>query len=572
MQPHFAILLLTSAVLAACDRAPQQDPADLVLLNGGIYTVDATHSWAQAAAIDEGIIVAVGSNDYVRSFIGAGTEIVDLNGRMAMPGIHDSHIHPLEGGYESVYCDVTTALSIDKVVARLSACARTNDGEWLNALGLRWDLFGINGADNSLLDGVADDRFIFVDGIDGHAALVNDKLLQLAGFDADTEDPPNGVIERREGSREPNGTVREGARDLVDRLRPLRDLQTSIRAMRNAMQRMNAVGITSVYDVWVGEHEMQVYQALQQSGELTVRVLGGIIDEGVFGKDTGETFERVLRERSIYESDLISYNSIKFMVDGVFEGETAALLEPYINAAHRGSLNHTPAELRSRVQRYYDLGMQLHFHTMGDGAARAALDALEYARANGSEQHLDLRHTLSHLGLIDAADMPRFAALNTGASFTMAWGYTSEWSHELEIPVLGVERVKHMYPIRSVAEAGGVVLGGSDWNYGELDPLLSIETGITRDNPYGPQSDGEFEPLGIEKVSLETMIDAYTINGAWQIQAEDVAGSIETGKRADVVIYDRNLFDIDPHEISEARVDLTIFDGRVVYRRDDGAG
>ena len=337
--------------------------------------------------------------------------------------------------------------------------------------------------------------------------------------------------------------------------------------MGEAMQRMNSHGITSVYDVWIGEHEMQVYRALEESGELTVRVLGAIIDEGVFEKHIGDDFDRLLRERGSYESDLISYNSVKLMVDGVVEGETAALIEPYDNVDHTGVLNHSTEDLQARVQRFYDDGMQLHFHTMGDGAARAALDALEYARSNGSEEHLALRHTLSHLGLIDPADMPRFAELNAGASFTLVWGTTDEWTYNLEIPVLGRDRVARLYPIRSVAEAGGVVLGGSDWNYGDLSPLISIEAGLTRDDPYGPESAGEFEVFGDETIDLKTLIDAYTINGAWQIRAEDIAGSIEVGKRADIVVYDRNLFEISPYEISEAQVDLTVFDGRIVYRQ-----
>ena len=165
--------------------------------------------------------------------------------------------------------------------------------------------------------------------------------------------------------------------------------------------------------------------------------------------------------------------------------------------------------------------------------------------------------------------MPRFAELNAGASFTMVWGYTWDWTINLEIPAIGRDRVTRRYPIRSVHEAGAVVLGGSDWNYGDLDPLLSIETGITRDDPFGPSSPGDFEVFGDERVDLATMIDAYTINGAWQLHAEDTSGSIEVGKRADVVIFDRNLFEIATSEISEAKVDLTLFDGIIVYRRPD---
>jgi predicted amidohydrolase YtcJ len=262
MRLAISILLITSSVLAAYGKQAQEEFADLALVNGGIYTVDAARSWAEAAAIRDGVIVAVGSNDYISRYVGDATEVVNLAGRMAMPGIHDSHIHPLEGGYEQVYCDVTDADNVDRIIGTLTACAGKLDGEWLNALGLDWSLFGVDGADNSILAGIADDRFIFVDGVDGHSALVNDKVLRLVGFDENRADPPHGVIERRDGTSEPNGTVREGARDIVDKLRPPRDLATSTEAMRGALQQLNAHGITSIYDAWIGEHEMQVYQAL----------------------------------------------------------------------------------------------------------------------------------------------------------------------------------------------------------------------------------------------------------------------------------------------------------------------
>ncbi len=569
MRLSISILLITSSVLAACARQPQHDPADLVLLNGGIYTVDATRSWAEAAAIDAGIIVAVGSNDDMQRYVGAKTEVVDLSGRMAMPGIHDSHIHPLEGGYEGVFCNLWGVSGVDSIIGALKTCEKDHEGEWFEAVGLDLGSFGLAGPDKSILDGLSQDRYIFVDASDGHAALVNDKVLELVGIDEHFIAPPDGVVERREDSLEPNGTVRETSRDLVDKVRPKRDLDTSVHAMRSALQRMNAFGITSVYDVWLGEHEMQVYKYLDDAGELSVRVLGAIVDEGVYEKHVGEDFERVLRERGKYETANISHNSVKMNVDGVFEGETGAVLEPYLTSGDLGPLYREPDDLQARVKRYYDMGMQLHFHAMGDRAVRESLNALEYARNNGDDALKKMRHTISHLGLVHPSDYPRFAELNTGASVTMVWARTDQWTYNLEIPALGLERVKKLYPVRSIQAAGGTILGGSDWIYGELDPLLSIETAITRDDPWGPVAESEYEILGDELVDLETMIDAYTINGAWQLHKEDISGSIETGKRADIAIYDRNLFEIDPYEISEANVDLTIFDGRVVYRRSN---
>jgi predicted amidohydrolase YtcJ len=567
MHKLIAILLVNTILLACSQQAPPL-PADLVFLNGGIYTVDAERSWAQAAAVSDGIIVAVGGNDDMEAWIGDETELIDLAGRMAMPGIHDSHVHPLDGAYEKIYCNLWYDYGVDAIIAKLQSCDKNHEGEWFEAVGLDLGSFGLGGPDKSILDSLSPDKFIFIDGSDGHAALVNDKVLELIGIDANTIDPHDGVIERRAGSREPSGTLRESARAPADDARPARTLATSVPAMRDALRLMNSHGITSVYDVWIRPHEMEVYKALDDSGELTVRVLGGIYDE-IRSEQPDEVLEQFIRNRSLFESDLISYDAIKLEVDGVLEGETAALLEPYLSVDHAGLPFVDPDVLNARVKHYYDQGLPIHFHAMGDRAVREAMDAIEYARDNGSDGLKELRHTISHMVLVHPDDMPRFAELNIGASMTMVWAGNSEWTQNLDIPALGLERVRKYYPIRSVQAAGGTILGSSDWNYGELDPLLSIETAITRDDPMGPVSESEFEILSDEMVSLETMIDAYTINGAWQIHAEDVSGSIETGKRADIVVYDRNLFDVPAAEISEAVVELTIFDGRVVYRHAD---
>jgi len=560
-------LLLCGAFLGACNPPEPSSGADIVLLNGGIYTVDAERSWAEAAAVLDGRIVAVGSNASVEALIGPNSEVIDLDGRMAMPGMIDSHIHPLEGAYELVYCNLWEYSSVESIVAALRECDANSDPDdaWFQAVGLDLGVFGVTGPDKSILDGIAKDKYIFVDASDGHSALINDRTLDLVGFGPDTPEPRDGVIERRENSREPNGTVRESARHVVDAIRPQRNIDTSIDVMKQTVQKINAFGITGVVDTWIGEHEMRVYKTLDDAGDLSLYVLGSIIDEGVFEKHVGEDLERVIRNRGRYESERISYNSVKFMVDGVFEGETGAVLEPYNTDNQLGVLNHGSEELRRRVEYYYEQGMQLHFHTMGDRATRSALDALQYARDRGDPALRERRHALSHLGLVDPAEHARFKKQNAAAAFTAIWAYPDDWTINLEIPALGRERVDNLYPIRSIHDAGGVIVGSSDWNYAELDPLLSIETAVTRQDPYGPS---ELRATTHEAVDLATIIDAYTINGAWLMHRENDTGSIETGKLADIVIFDRNLFEIEPEELSEARVDTTIFQGRAVYRRE----
>ena len=556
------------SLMAACQAPPGPATADIVFVNGGIYTVGPERDWVEAMAIRGGTIVALGDNATTGRLIGAGTRVIDLTGRMALPGFHDAHSHPLEGGYLFVYCDLSkSGTDVDAIVRILRRCVEESDDEWIIGFGIDLTLFGSNGPDRSMLDEIAPDRLFFIDAEDGHTALVNGRALALAGIDAETPDPENGVIERRAGSKVPSGTLRESARDLVSDLLPPRELDTSLVAMRAAVRAMNGVGITSTIDAWAAELELMAYQELEADGALTMRVVTSIIDEGVFGKHFGPEFERVLAARHSYASELIEPDSIKIMVDGVFEGETAAVVAPYKIHGHRGTLNHSAEELRTRVTRYDSMGLQIHFHAMGDGGVRAALDAIEYARGKNSDRlaSRNLRHHVAHLGLIDAADIPRFAELNVGANFTAGWAYPTKWDLTLNLPTLGRERIDAMYPIGGVKSTGGVVVGGGDWIYGPLDPLVSIEVGITRKDP----DDADAEPGSkTNSVDLATMIDAYTLNGAWLMHQEDKVGTLEIGKRGDVVVLDKNLFRIPPEEISDAQVDLTVFDGNVVYERE----
>jgi hypothetical protein len=552
-------------LLTACNGGTGVEPANIVLVNGGIYTVDAERGWVEAMAIRDGEIVVVGSNESVETYMGASTEVIDLSGSMALPGLHDTH--PLEGGYLLRQCDLSEdGSSVDAIVQILRHCVSESDDEWIVGFGLDLALFGLDGPDKSLLDDIAPDRLFFVIAGDGHTVLVNSRVLELAGITSETPDPADGVIERRAETDEPSGAMRETAYDFVDALRPQRQLDESVDAMRDALAAMHAVGITSFNDVWAGELELQVYQAIERAGDLKMRIVNSIIDEGVFQKHVGEDFERVLAARDDYASELINNDSIKIMVDGVVEGETAALVEPYVGLDHKGVLNHTSEELRQRVARYDAMGLQIHMHTIGDGAVRAGLDAIEYARGVNAGNTLsnDLRHTLSHLELVHADDIGRFSELDVSASFTAAWAFPSVWMTNLTLPVLGQERVDRLFPIGSVHRAGAVVVGGSDWIYGPLNPLDSIEVAITRQDP--DDAEGLVGNTG-DSIDLATAIDAYTRNAAWVMHQEDKVGSIEVGKRADIVVLDRNLFEIPATEISDASVRFTIFDGEIVYRQ-----
>jgi predicted amidohydrolase YtcJ len=278
----------------------------------------------------------------------------------------------------------------------------------------------------------------------------------------------------------------------------------------------------------------------------------GTFDDEVF------TF---LEGREQWRRENIDVDSVKIYMDGVIEYGTSPLLEPYEDEHYgSGEFFYEQADVDRYFQRFDAMGLQVHVHAIGDAAIRRALNGFEAMRAaNGMS---DNRHQIVHLQLIHEDDRPRFGELNVGAVFQSLWAYPDPAALELDVPMLGKERTWQMYPIKSVQDAGGRIVGGSDYFVTDMNPLLAIETAVTRQNPWtneGPVLNAD------EKVDLVTMIDAYTINGAYQMRLDDVQGSIEVGKRADLVVLDRNLFEIPASEISEARVTMTIFNGKTVY-------
>jgi predicted amidohydrolase YtcJ len=562
------ILAAISLTILGCQNPPDVTPADTIAWNGKVYTVDENQPWAEAFAIRDGAFVAVGSNQDVLAYKGADTRMIDLASGMAVPGFHDSHLHPLEGGYQAQNCELDGAATVEMVLETISGCANAHDRPWILGTGLDLALFGQNGPDRAQLDAIAPSRIVFLEAADGHSVWVNSRALELGSITDSTPNPEAGVIERRAGSTQPNGTLRETAIGLVGDLRPPRELPRSITAMKTAIAMMNEAGITSIIDAWSSSHELAVYQHIDERSELSLRVSNAITDDGVFGKDTGAAFEQLLAQRAQYESPRIKANSIKLFVDGVMEGETASLLEPYLELGHKGMLNYSREELNTRVARYESLGLQIHMHALGDGAAMAGLDALEYSRAENADNPLsqDLRPHLAHLQLVGEDDIPRFAALNASANFTGVWAFPDTWVTTLNLPVLGQARVDAMYPIKAIVDTGANVVLGSDWIYGELEPLSSIEVVITRQDPH----DSSAEPgATTNAIDLATAIRAYTLNGAWLMHQEDQTGSIEVGKRADVVVLEKNLFDIPATQISETKILMTLFDGDIVYQNGD---
>lgn len=557
-----ALSVALLGLLAACGHEGPQ-AADRVFVNGKVYTVDGRRSWAEAVAVADGRIVQVGSNTEVRRWIGDATEVTDLAGGMLLPGFHDSHIHILIGVATDDDCDLLRVESHAAVEARLRECQRLpgyGPDRWVLGGGWTEWLWPDANPDKTQLDAYFPDQPVYLESSFGHAAWVNSRALELAGVSKATRDPPDGVIERS-ATGQPSGTLRDAAMLLVKSRLPRRTLEQRLKSVRAGIELAHSVGITAVIEPGLDAELIAPVIALADANELDLRVRAslspinwqpGTFDDGVFV---------FLEGRERWRRPNLDVDSVKIYMDGVIEYGTGALLEPYAKKDYGlGPRFYTQQQVNRYFTRFDAMGLQIHVHAIGDAAIRMALDGFGAMRkTNGMS---DNRHHIVHLQLIDEADVPRFAELGITATFQPLWAYPDPAAIELDIPMIGAQRTYAMYPISSLVRSGARIAAGSDYFVTDLNPLHAIEAAVTRQDPYsneGPVLNAD------EKVGLDTMIAAYTIQGAFLQGIESQQGSIETGKRADFVVLDRNLFDVPSAEINEAKVLMTVFDGRTVY-------
>jgi len=547
-------LVLLSALVVGC--APARQSVDLVLRGGAVYTLNSTQPQAQALAVASGHIVAIGTDREIAEGYQGKVEL-DLAGQMVLPGFHDGHSHPVFGGVELAQCSLSELTTVDGILEKVRACNDASTGiEWL--LGAGWDLslFAQANPSKALLDAISTQRPIFLGGADGHSSWVNSKALALAGIDRDTPDPPNGIIERDASTREATGTLRESAQDLVRAVVPPLSAAARRDGLLRALNRANGFGITSIDDADAGADELAAYRDLDRSGQLTARVVASIPATSIDADALMHPEDRTTGAR-------LRTDSAKIFIDGVLEGETAALLDPYLDhPGFAGDLKMSPEALNARVIELDRRGIQVHMHAIGDRAVRVALDAVAAARqANGPS---DNRHHIAHLQLVDQADRPRFGQLGVIANFQALWAFPDLYITDVNLPQVGRARVDQMYPIGSMLQTGARIVGGSDWPVSSMNPLLAIETAVTRSDPTGRIAGVLNES---ERVSLEQMLAAYTLNGAYLMHQEQLTGSLEVGKAADLVILARDLFKIPPQEIGEVVVTRTLLEGVTVYPR-----
>ena len=542
--------------LVACNR-PQ--PADLVLRNTAVFTM-AIPATAEAIAVRAGQIVFVGSNAGADKLVGSATEVLDLKGRMVLPGFQDTHMHPQEG-VSLAECQFDALTTAQAIIDSVKRCAESAPNDpWLRGRGWALPVFPGANPRKALLDQVVPDRPVFLGSADGHSAWVNSKALALAGITRATKDPANGRIEREPKTGEATGTLRESAMELVTRLLPTRTAEQRKAGLLRALALANSLGITTLHDGSVGPEWLAAYAELDQAGQLTARVIAAQhVDDA---KPQSQVDSLIAWRDRFKGTNYFRPTAAKFFADGVIEPKTAALLAPYLNSGGwTGTANYRQGQMDSLVIALDKAGFQIHVHAIGDRAIRMTLDALERARnANGPR---DARPIIVHLQLFDPADIPRFKALGVVASFQPLWAFADTYITDLTIPFLGPERSRWLYPIASLVKSGAVVAAGSDWTVSSMNPLDAIQVAITRRGP----TDSAGPPwIPEEVVDLDTMLKAYTVSGAFAGGDEKRTGTLEVGKAADLIVLDRDLHSIPATDIHKAKVLMTLLDGKSVFR------
>jgi predicted amidohydrolase YtcJ len=541
-------------------------PADMVLLNGSVYTLDPRQPWAQAVAVSLGKIVYVGTTLEARAYAGPQTRVIDLKQATLLPGIIDSHIHPAQGEfYIRRACDVHST-SLDELYSKIKRCAVSAPaGEWVVAFG--WTAMPGEPVALARLDALIPDRKLLVIAGDSHTGWVNSKLLNEFKITRDTPDPAGGSIERDPRAHEPTGVLHDAAVWTV-----INAAQTGSayggpakQMFARALPYLNTFGITSILDALVTDEMEAGYHALDAEGKLTMNVSLAFM---VTAANYKTEIPRIAAKRA-KQTPHTRVDFIKVFADGNIEDNLADMLpvkgQPGI-ATHG---YYTQQQMNDVVRLAEQYGLSVFVHSIGDGAAREVLDAVAAARQRGACPRC--RHTITHLCWVAPSDLPRFKQLHVLANIQEGWlaprafggppGY--DYVKDMAHGPLGAQVALPLFPYGELQRAHAQLSAGSDWFFTDENPWHDIESGATSRDPGAVD---ETPMLPNQTVDVESLLRASTINAAYQMFSEKQTGSIEVGKQADLVVIDRNILKVPVGDIHKTQVLMTIFEGRELPR------
>jgi hypothetical protein len=559
-----SLLLLSLAAALSRSQGRIVEPADIIVVHGRVYTEDPKQPWAQAVAIYKGKIVAVGDDPVIERMRGMGTKVINAGGKLVLPGFVDCHIHFIDGAFSLGRVNLEGAKDPADIQKRLREYAAEHPGDdWILGRGWNYAMFGSETLPHKkYLDELFPNRPVSLEGYDGHTYWANSKALAMAGITRDTPDPPNGAIVRDPKTGEATGALKESAQDLVSRIIPKPSRADQLLALRAGMKWANAHGITRVHSAGGDFELLDLFDEMRHRGDLTVRMYIAYFQNPPELRH--QDLDAIEGARKKFHDDWIDAGAVKFMIDGVVEAHTAAMLEPYSDdPSLKGALFWEPTKYKSAVAELDKRGLQLFTHAIGDYGVRTALDGYEGAESRNHKH--DRRSRIEHIETVTTADIPRFGKLGVIASMQPLHSYPDADTLDVWARNAGPDRASRAWAWKSISDAGGRLAFGSDWPVVTLNPWEGVQTAVTRQTSDGKPEAG-FVPE--QRLSVAQVIEGYTLGAAFAGRREKSEGSLEVGKLADVIILSQNIFEVDPHKIGATKVVTTIVGGRLVYQSD----
>jgi len=530
--------------------------ADLIVSNARIWTVNAQQPEAEALAIIGERIVAVGSDKQIATWRGPSTKVIDARGKRVLPGFNDAHLHFVQAGLQLDQVQLTDARSPEELAARIAAQARKQrEGEWV--LGGDWDEQNWNPPrlpTRELIDAATPSTPVFVNRHDGHEALANSQALKLAGITAQTKAPPGGEIVR-DARGEPTGVLKDAAMDLVDKVVPQPTPEQRRTAAKRALAHAASLGVTSVQHMNPERGDVAAYAWLAERGELTARIYNAPME-------TSWEDQARIGLRRAFGSTFLRLGAVKGYADGSLGSATAWFFEPFLDAAGNGLVSAEMQDLkafRARLIGADAAGLQLCIHAIGDQAISSVLDTFsEIEKTNGARER---RWRIEHLQHVAPKDFERLERLSVVASMQPYHAIDDgQWAERR----IGPERAKTTYAFRTLLDRGVRLAFGTDWSVAPLNPLLGLFAAVTRETLDGKHPGGWVPE---QKITLAEAVEAYTLGSAFAEFQEKDKGTLAPGKLADLVVLSADIFRIDPHALRDAKVDLTMVGGKIVFQR-----
>ena len=566
------ILIATmSVIFLSSQKAHPQNvgPADTLIRNARIYTVEAKSPWAQALAIKGDKIQWVGDDKDAGTHIGPATKVMDAHGRMLLPGFIDSHFHVLLGGNADVL-RIENGNSLGEIQRQVREFAsKRSDLKWIEVEGWNYSAFP-NGTLPTArdLDGLTGGRPVFLVAYDYHTIWMNQEALKAFAITRDTKQVIFAEkVEKDAKSGEPTGILTgfgstglaEDSEAQLRKLLPSHAPEAIAQNVENNIAAAVRAGITTVVDPQSYLEDLPLYSRLRDEGKLPARLQVALFHRRGTSQEALQQFDLA---RHKYDDDRLRVSAVKLYIDDVIEPHTAALLEPYADRPDtRGELDYPADEFKQVVARLDAMKFQIFIHSIGDRGIRTALDAIEYAEKQNGPR--DRRHELIHIECLNENDIPRFKQLAIIACMQprhSAPDITGQWAK-----AVGPARWKYAWAFRSLRDSGATLAFASDWNVAEMEPMIGIYTALTRQGLDG-KPEGGWVPE--QTIDLETAIRAYTLNGAYANFVEGNRGSIKPGKYADLVMLSDDLFKIPARQIKDVKVVWTVVGGKTVWSKD----